>query len=68
MPEPAEVAHCYIPCCEACGAEVDCYPDPPAPAYCEECCPDHDYQYDRDERGHICTVCGGRRPYEPMEP
>lgn len=63
----AEVVHCYIPCCDQCGGDVDCYSDPPGPTYCERCCPDHDYKHDKWERARICQTCGKRREYEPMD-
>lgn len=67
MAASPEVVHCYIPCCDVCGTDIDCYFDPPQMNYCEECCPDHDYRYDRHERGHFCQTCGKRREYEPSE-
>lgn len=41
------------PKCHTCGGEVDVFPDPPAP----DCCPDHEYEYDRGRRGHYCKTC-----------
>lgn len=47
--------------CAKCGKETPVAPLS-GPAYCEECCPDHDYRYDRGRRGHFCITCDMPRP------
>jgi hypothetical protein len=49
------------PPCSACGGDVLCWPDE-GPAYCPECCPDHDYEYVRAERRHMCATCSAEPP------
>lgn len=44
--------------CRKCGKQCDSAPYPPARAICEDCCPDHDYRYEREERKHRCVNCG----------
>lgn len=51
-----EVGHCSV-----CGVLANIYPDPPAPAFCEEHCPEHDYQYDKWRRGRFCIICDKQR-------
>jgi hypothetical protein len=49
--------------CSICGTkEVIVYHTNPSQTFCPACCPDHDYQYERWERAHICTVCGEQAP------
>lgn len=50
--------------CHLCGVDTNTAPDPPDLAVCEDCCEDHDYRYEREERGHFCTHCCRRRPDE----
>lgn len=38
--------------CHKCGKQCCIVGD--APAICEDCCEDHEYEYDRDERGWFC--------------
>ena len=60
MSTPALDFHCY-----RCRKDTDTAPEPPAVAVCEECCHEtsgHDYEYVREERGHLCVNCGARRP------
>ncbi len=45
------------PKCVICGQLPTVYPDPPEWAYCEECCPEHEYKYDKWRRAHHCTHC-----------
>ena len=44
--------------CRVCGVQCDSAPDPPARAVCPEHCEDHDYEYQRSERGTYCNHCG----------
>lgn len=53
---PRHDFHCHV-----CGKETDTAPDPPALTVCEEHCPDHDYRYERELRGHYCLTCGKER-------
>lgn len=48
--------------CRVCGIECDVAPNPPGRAVCEAHCPDHNYEYDRWERKHLCTICSKIRP------
>lgn len=57
----------YIPTCAKCGCEVDQYYDDPTKDICEDCCDDHQYEYDKWERAHLCKNCGKRREYEPID-
>ena len=43
-------------CCE-CGLETP-IANTTRPTYCERCCPDHDYEYDRFDQMHYCKHCG----------
>ena len=54
-------------CCKCC-TKTDTAPDPPGWTYCEYCCPDHEYEYDKWEQAKICTVCGKRKPDDWDEP
>ncbi len=49
--------------CRLCRKLPNVYTDE-GPVYCPDCCPDHDYEYDKYERAHVCNICGGLRPYE----
>jgi hypothetical protein len=53
--------------CHVCGCDCPTCPPPPGKAVCEEHCEDHDYEYDRDERGHHCRHCFKIQPYESGE-
>ena len=46
--------------CRVCGKQCDTAPMLPARAVCEEHCEDHEYEYDRDERWHLCKHCNKR--------
>lgn len=48
--------------CRVCGIQCDIAPDPPDRAVCPEHCEDHDYRYNRDDRGHFCIHCGQPAP------
>lgn len=43
--------------CVCCGVECPIAPDPPEWPVCEDCCPDHEYQYDTWRRGRYCLHC-----------
>lgn len=48
--------------CSKCGAdEVICYATAET-ALCPNCCEDHEYEYERFERGHYCQHCGAEAP------
>lgn len=51
---------CALFTCFKCGGETIIAPQI-GPAYCPDCCPDHDYQYERGE-GHRCVVCFDEPP------
>lgn len=46
--------------CQVCGGPTIVAPDS-GPAYCEEHCPDHIYEYVRGE-GHRCITCHAEPP------
>lgn len=46
--------------CNRCGKPTVSAPDPPGLAWCEECCTDHEYEYDRDRRGRFCNRCDAK--------
>lgn len=48
--------------CRVCGVECDIATNPPQRAVCPEHCPDHNYEYDRWERQHLCIICNKSRP------
>lgn len=48
--------------CRVCGVQCVLAPDPPARAVCPEHCEDHDYEYQRSERGTYCNHCGQQAP------
>lgn len=49
--------------CVACGKETE-VANIEGPTWCPECCPDHDYEYDRDARARYCKNCGQEPPYD----
>lgn len=46
--------------CHKCGKQCDVAPMPPLRAICEDCCEDHEYDYDATERWHLCRHCNRR--------
>lgn len=48
--------------CGKCGAETALAAAPPVTTVCENCCEDHDYRYEREQRAHVCTHCGKLAP------
>jgi hypothetical protein len=49
--------------CAVCSREVPSYPcNPFKKTWCEEHCPDHDYEYQRDMGGKFCKHCS--KPYD----
>jgi hypothetical protein len=48
--------------CRVCGVECDVAPNPPERAVCPDHCSDHNYEYDKWERQHLCTLCNKIRP------
>lgn len=48
--------------CRVCGKPVMVIPAEMERGWCVDCCPDHDYEYDRHERGHFCKTCGQPAP------
>lgn len=47
----------------ACGQVAMGAPDGDAPTYCPNCCPDHEYEYERGE-GHRCKTCSAEPPHD----
>lgn len=62
------------PPCRVCGKSVATWPnDHPERAICMDCCgtadhhdgeTGHQYEYDRDERNHLCRYCAAPAPDE----
>lgn len=52
---------CAIFACSVCGEQAAAAPADGGPAFCEQHCPDHDYQYQRGE-GHRCVTCFAEPP------
>lgn len=50
--------------CRVCGVKCDIAPNPPARAVCPAHCDDHNYEYVRDERRHMCKNCGQEPPLD----
>lgn len=50
--------------CKVCGVECDTAPLPPDRAVCPEHCEDHEYEYERGERGHFCKHCNQEPPWD----
>lgn len=50
--------------CRSCGADCPVAPDFPGQAVCENCCPDHEYEYDAMQRESFCAHCYKERPSE----
>jgi hypothetical protein len=48
------------PCKCGTNTKVLSYPKK-GPVYCPDCCPEHDYKYERYE-GWTCTTCGAEPP------
>lgn len=43
--------------CRVCGKQCDSAPPLPERAVCEDCCEEHDYEYEPSERTHLCKHC-----------
>lgn len=54
--------HCAIFKCGNCGGAAVLSP-PVGETCCENCCPDHQYEYDRFE-GHRCKTCHAEPPLD----
>lgn len=52
---------CAIFKCGVCGKGAFVAPNGSEPTYCTECCPDHDYGYERGE-GWRCKTCHAEPP------
>lgn len=54
--------------CRVCGVQCNVAPLDSgilrSTAVCEEHCPEHDYEYDRDVHGRTCMICGKPEPYD----
>lgn len=50
--------------CPDCKAEVENTPEELGCIMCEHCCPDHDYIYHHDRRGHFCAYCDKQRGHD----
>lgn len=48
--------------CVICQVECQTCPADGGWAFCEEHCPDHQYEYDPGERKSLCIDCGAERP------
>lgn len=53
--------------CHKCGKDTLVAPVD-GPAVCPECCEDHDYKYERGERGHFCIHCFAKAPDDWFDP
>lgn len=53
--------------CRICGIETASYPVGDVRGICEAHCADHDFEYDRERRGHYCLDCDMEKEYEPSE-
>ncbi len=53
--------------CQACGTQCDSAPANSGfwqtTAVCPEHCPEHDFEYDRDQRCRCCITCGKPEDY-----
>jgi hypothetical protein len=54
---------CAIFKCGFCGKTAVVAPQGIEPTYCQDCCPDHDYAYERGE-GWRCKTCHGEPPLD----
>ena len=57
-------SRCAIFKCGTCGNTAAV--SPPSdddPTFCQECCPDHEYEYERGE-GHRCKTCNAEPPLD----
>lgn len=44
--------------CSVCHQQCFVVPlDPSAKAYCQDCCPEHEWEYDIWRRGDYCKIC-----------
>ena len=48
--------------CQKCGVECSTAPDLPKLPICENCCEDHNYEYESFLRQHVCIHCGKKQP------
>lgn len=48
--------------CKKCGKECGTAPIDDSGAICEDCCEDHDYEYDPDRQEHHCVHCDKLAP------
>lgn len=51
--------------CRGCGrTDLDGYDPRGVNTWCPGCCPDHNFEYDRDRRGKFCSRCGEPLPWD----
>jgi hypothetical protein len=50
--------------CKVCGTLCFVYPSDGTQGVCPEHCPDHEYEYERGERRHMCKTCGAEPPMD----
>lgn len=50
--------------CIICGELCACYAPEILTGYCEEHCPEHEYEYDPHRRGRFCKTCDKQREYD----
>lgn len=50
--------------CRECGADTGICAMDDTQLWCEDCCPDHDYEYEAGERRHLCIHCNAEPPLD----
>lgn len=55
--------NCALFTCAGCGGPTSIGPGDDGPAYCADCCPDHNYEYERGV-GHRCQSCDAEPPID----
>lgn len=48
--------------CAKCGADTDLAAPNPADTACQNCCEDHDYEYDTAAEWSLCRYCSADAP------
>jgi len=67
-PGMGELESCGCFKCHKCGKVLDVGHWDGSADVCEDCCDDHNYKYDRDERGHFCVHCFRKAPDDWHDP
>lgn len=52
--------------CRECGVETPSAPADGSKGYCQNCCPDHDFVYERGV-GHRCKICDCEPPLDWLD-